>query len=181
VTTSIGPAHVEAHPWHVSLSWHVESGNLDDALVERRDASEKWLTMGSPSRRSDGDLAFEDLTAEPGSRYTYRLRWVNGTTIRVSNEVSVLVPPLRFAILAVSPNPSSGQVTVAFSLPDGAPTRIEMFDVSSRRVWQRDVGSFGAGDHTISFGQEGVPKAGVYLIRLVRAGESRVRRISLLR
>ena len=181
VYTTIGPARVQAHPGRVSLTWRVTPGEIEDAMVQRLAAFDDWVAIGSALVRSDGNIGFADEAAEPGARYGYRLRWVVGSTVRISDPTWVLVPPLRFTIIGTSPNPSPGPISVEFSLPDAAPARLEMIDIAGRSVWQQDVGGHGAGDHTISIAEAAKLRPGVYLIRLVHGGEARVSRVCLLR
>jgi hypothetical protein len=181
VYTTIGPARVQAHPGRVSLTWRVTPGEIEDAMVQRLAAFDDWVAIGSALVRSDSNIGFADEAAEPGARYGYRLRWVVGSTVRISDPTWVLVPPLRFTIIGTSPNPSPGPISVEFSLPDAAPARLEMIDIAGRSVWQQDVGGHGAGDHTISIAEAAKLRPGVYLIRLVHGGEARVSRVCLLR
>lgn len=81
--------------------------------------------------------------------------------------------------LAVSPNPSHGAFSARFALPDGAPARLELLDVSGRRVWSREVR--GAGAHVLAIEPASPLVPGVYLARLARGGEQRVARVAVLR
>jgi hypothetical protein len=88
---------------------------------------------------------------------------------------------LRFALLAAAPNPSSGPITVEFSLPDAAAARLELLDIAGRRLWHQQVGDRGAGDHSLAIDRAANFPAGIYLVRLVHGGESRTARVGIIR
>ncbi|MGH7740880.1 MAG: FlgD immunoglobulin-like domain containing protein [Candidatus Eiseniibacteriota bacterium] len=72
--------------------------------------------------------------------------------------------------LRLSPNPSSGVATVAFSLDQPGHVVLEIFDVSGRVVRRLAAGNFSADDHQLSWDSRddaGVRvKSGVYFARL---------------
>jgi hypothetical protein len=70
------------------------------------------------------------------------------------------------AILRVSPNPSSGPIDVAFSLPGRTPAELALYSVTGRRIGQRSVGDLGAGEHVVSLTRGRDLSPGIYLVRL---------------
>lgn len=106
-------------------------------------------------------------------------------TLRFADEVVAVPRPgasagAAFALYGAMPNPVRGDFTVAFRLPDAAPACLDVFDVAGRRVAGIDVGARGAGTHTVTLGDRTTFRAGVYLVRLSRAGERRVSRAVVL-
>ena len=89
-------------------------------------------------------------------------------------------PGAEFALHGARPNPSAGHLTVAFSLPDGSPANLELVDVAGRRVFQREVGSLGAGFHVIPIERTGLP-AGIYGLRLTQHGHTLTSKVSVVR
>jgi hypothetical protein len=83
-----------------------------------------------------------------------------------------------FTLHGVHPTPSRGALRVELSLPDRSPARLELMDVAGRRVAALDVGALGAGRHRVELAA-GL-RAGVYLVRLARAGEARTRKAVVL-
>ena len=69
------------------------------------------------------------------------------------------------------PNPVPGR-----AVPRAAAARLEMVDVTGRRVASRDVGGLGAGTHRVDLSAG----AGVYFLRLVQGADVAVRRIVVL-
>jgi len=89
--------------------------------------------------------------------------------------------PAEFALAPPSPNPARGPgLVVRFSLPASRPGRIELLDVSGRRITNRDVGGFGPGEHSIDLADGRMLPPGVYLVRLTCGAESRMVRAAVL-
>ncbi|NOT33177.1 MAG: hypothetical protein HOP12_03305 [Candidatus Eisenbacteria bacterium] len=98
------------------------------------------------------------------------------TTFTIVSPAAVAAPTPprpRLALAGAWPNPARRQLTVAISLPDGAPATLELLDLAGRRLAGRSVGGLGAGTHQVSLLPERVLPQGVYLLRLARAGETR--------
>lgn len=88
--------------------------------------------------------------------------------------------PSGFA-LAVTPTPSIGVVTLGFTLPDAQPARVEIFDLSGRRVALREVGSLGPGQHALRMTETARLSPGVYLLRMSHGNQVQRSRIVLIR
>ena len=58
--------------------------------------------------------------------------------------------PLTLALERPSPNPSSGVTHIAFSLPQAGAVRVEVYDISGRRVWSHEA-ALPAGSHSQSW------------------------------
>ena len=64
-------------------------------------------------------------------------------------------------------NPAlGGRMALAFTLPSAASARLEVMDVTGRRVFTREVGRMGAGRHTVHVGGDTPLRSGVYFVRL---------------
>ncbi len=97
----------------------------------------------------------------------------------IVNAGSVEVAPTsRLALAGTHPHPArAGSLRIAFSLADGGPARLEVFDARGRRVASRSLDGQGAGDHVVSFAGERRFAPGLYWARLTQAGASAERRI----
>lgn len=90
-------------------------------------------------------------------------------------------PPARLALAGAWPNPArAGAMSLRFALPDAGPARLELLDVSGRRVAAVDVGALGAGDHVVRLEPVDRLRPGVYFARLSRNAESRVAKVCVL-
>ncbi|MGH7741133.1 MAG: FlgD immunoglobulin-like domain containing protein [Candidatus Eiseniibacteriota bacterium] len=89
---------------------------------------------------------------------------------------------LRFT---AGPNPARSSVALDFALPAAGVSRLEIFDLSGRRVATIESGTLEAGPHVYAWdlrdasGQHVQP--GVFLARLIAGREARVQRIAVLR
>jgi hypothetical protein len=74
-----------------------------------------------------------------------------------------------FAIEGVQPNPAvGGRLTLRMALPNSEPARLELLDVTGRRVAMRDLASLGAGSHTVDVTAGRRIPAGLYIVRLTQ-------------
>jgi hypothetical protein len=90
--------------------------------------------------------------------------------------------PLAFALEGVRPNPTRSEaLSVAFTLPVPAPARLELLDVSGRRVAEHEVGALGAGRHRVSLASGPRLAPGLYLVRLTQGANVRVTRVAVLK
>jgi hypothetical protein len=86
---------------------------------------------------------------------------------------------VAFALPGASPNPSKGALTVEFSLPNSKHATLALYDVAGRRVASREVGSLGAGRHTVTLTER--LRAGMYIIQLSQDGRSLTSRAAVVR
>ena len=115
--------------------------------------------------------------------------WSGGTTeIKVGTRVSTGIvdvpaaPALAFALDPLRPNPTrSGALIVQFTLPTAAPARLELLDVAGRRLAAHEVGSLGAGQHTLDLGAGQHLAPGLYLVRLTQGANTRTTRVAVLK
>jgi hypothetical protein len=85
----------------------------------------------------------------------------------------------KFALTSVWPNPARRTpLMIGFTLPISAPARLEVLDVSGRRIMAREIGALGPGPHRLAMAATLPP--GIYLIRLSQGSNVRVRRAVLL-
>jgi hypothetical protein len=85
-------------------------------------------------------------------------------------------PPYLLGIAAVRPNPvSHGVADVSFTLAEGDPATLTVFDLAGRRVETHDLRSLGAGPHDLRIGERAKLSAGNYWVR-IRQGERAVTR-----
>src|SRR5262249_23618983 len=74
----------------------------------------------------------------------------------------------------------SSALTVEFAIPSAAPARLELFDISGRALVSREVGSFGAGRHSLSLNTGHTLPPGLYFVRLSQGRKSDVKRVAVL-
>ena len=85
------------------------------------------------------------------------------------------------ALEPVRPNPAhGGSLVVGFTLPEAGPSTLELYDISGRRIVERDLSAFGPGHHTVELSAATPLSAGVYLMRLRHGWELRTSRVAVL-
>jgi hypothetical protein len=85
--------------------------------------------------------------------------------------------PQTLELAGAWPNPARGSFQVRFALPTSAQARLELIDVSGRRIEARDVGALGAGRHVVTMGA-GKRQPGMYWLRLAQSGRALVSRVA---
>ncbi len=68
-----------------------------------------------------------------------------------------------------------------FALPDATPANLELFDLAGRRLWSREVGSLGAGEHEVQLGDGAWFPPGLYVARLIQGDHSATLRVAIFR
>jgi hypothetical protein len=100
-------------------------------------------------------------------------------TLRIAGPTGVESGPSELALLGTSPHPARGSMRIDLRLPGSAPAFLSVHDLAGRRLWRREVGTLGAGQHRVLVQSKTLP-AGVYLVRLEQRGESRSMRVVLV-
>ena len=79
---------------------------------------------------------------------------------------------VALALRGAAPNPARGDaVTVTLSLPEAAAgARLDVLDVSGRRVWSERLDALGPGTHQVRLKPQKAFPAGLYLLRLQHGG-----------
>ncbi len=175
VAVAVALVSVRAEPGRVTLRWHASEGNGAAAVIERREAEgAAWRERARTSVSGAGLVEYEDTDVRAGRAYEYRAGVFEGGVATYGEAVRVEVPlTAPLALRGFAPNPSGARASVAFTLTGGEPARLALYDVAGREVFEREVGSLGAGAHVI--GLDAVLASGLYWIRLTQ-GEQRLER-----
>lgn len=164
----------------VLLTWFAAGTPPGAATVMRRDGG-AWSDRASVLPDGTGRYAFEDRDVRPGTRYAYRLRFGEGAAAILAGEVEVATPALAFALEPPRPNPTAGDLVVSFTLPVSAPARLELLDVSGRRMRVRALDQPAPGRHTLDLSRGADLPAGIYWVRLTQGARAVATRAVVLR
>jgi cytochrome c peroxidase len=131
--------------------------------------------------------SWQDSQRDPGSVY-YKLTAVddagNESAPASSGPLTSADLPIAFALHAARPNPCLASARIGFDLPASAEVKLEVFDVTGRRVRTLANRSFPAGRHQVEWdgsdGRGGRLAAGVYMYRFRAGSFEAARRIVLL-
>ena len=90
-------------------------------------------------------------------------------------------PALAFALERIRPNPvAAARLALDFVLRDAAPARLELIDVTGRRVVDRAVGELGPGPHRVVLSETRGIAPGVYMVRLTQGANTRTQRVVIM-
>ncbi len=170
----------------VELRWSfADPARVSRTSVERRRVGDAaWLRIGLTIRSEDRDVVALDDGASAAFDYDYRL-----IVISSSGEDFVVGPirasgslPLATTIESVSPNPSPGAMTIAFTLARRGTASLTVLDVAGREVTRLVSGDQAPGRYQVAW--DGTSRgrrlpAGLYFARLSGAGSVTVRKLVL--
>lgn len=156
-----------ATPDRVEIVWWVASPGA--LTVERRAAGTTWQWLANVAPDSRGQARVVDNSVRPGARYDYRL----SSSGHVLSETTIEVPvALVFAFEGARPNPTSGSLEVAFTLPEEGDVVLRVRDVGGRQVRVRRLGATDPGHHTAVLARPGELPPGIYFVEF-EAGRNR--------
>ena len=166
-SVAVSFAAAVAGPDRVVIDWQWADSPAEPT-VERQREGGSWTSLGTPLARGPGHWRYVDLDVHAGESLRYRLSTPAGAI--AGSEAGARVPATsRLELRSVRLEPTTGLLTVSLVLPDAAPARLELFDLTGRRIASRDVGALGAGEHQVSLGDAGLPP-GMLFARLMSRG-----------
>jgi endonuclease/exonuclease/phosphatase family metal-dependent hydrolase len=161
------PALVGATPEEYTLAF-------DDAGATQDSSYQALLTFQTADEPIPGATALPDLTV--------RLVATLWSGVLGAGPGGL---PARTRLLAPFPNPFSGSGTLRFELAEAGAARLEVFDLSGRRVAVVASGSFTAGRHAFDWNGRAddgsALGAGLYFVRLIAPGGLHATRIAIAR
>jgi len=170
--TALALADIAATRERVTLRWHGASRDLRVTL-QRRGPNEEWSDRAELQADGTGLIHYEDTAIVPGQKYGYRLAVPSDRGTQYAGEAWVDVPAeLSLAMQGFRPNPCAGHPTIAFALPKAGPARLELLDITGRRVAAKGWTSLAGGAHTVTMTGERSFRPGVYVARLTFAGRT---------
>jgi len=181
-----GPAPVleskEVGPTRVQLAWRTAPKDQRTFRLLRRSGPKAWKEVATRSPQADGLLAIEDRDVLPGDNVHYRLAIVAGDETLLLSEITVEIPlPKPLALRFARSEDGGRTVRVALTLATDDGAKLELFDVSGRRVLAQEVGSLGAGDHEVRLSLPRMVRTGIYFLRLGQGRATRTGRVTVLR
>jgi hypothetical protein len=177
----VAVVEARAEPGRVELDWALAEP-MSGISIQRCDGTSAWRAIAERDADSGGRVHFIDRDVLPGHRYGYRLGFTENGREVLAGEAWVEVPPaLAFALQGARPNPSSGPPTVSFTLPAGRAAILEVLDTAGRRLFSREVGALGAGQHEVKVAPDHPLAPGVYWLRLTQDGRGLTAKVAVVR
>jgi hypothetical protein len=162
------------------VTWQVSNADQATLTAWRRAEATGWTAMEEIVPDGQQRVTFEDRAVVEGGRCGYRLGIHEGERETYAGEIWLEIPrAAKLSLAGARPNPAAGPLAIAFSLADGSPARLELFDTAGRSVCAREVGSLGAGDHEVRI--ERALASGLYFVRLKQQGRTLTSRVLISR
>ncbi len=129
-----------------------------------------WCKVNDSLIVGANPYSYTDGEVEWGVSYEYRLEVVVGGGCEALGTASVTTGmPTSFVITSIYPNPAVDEVNISLYLPESGVIRLELYDLSGRKVMERAVGELGEGEQVTVVDTSGL-QSGVYTVRVVFAG-----------
>ncbi len=156
----------------VMLTWTADSGFAGFNIYRAADGNAySRIRLNGESLRGGTIGAWLDRPEEGDYHYYIEGIKADGTTVSYG-PVEVSYHPTGELALGLDepyPNPASGKVNFAITLPEAQVVTMGIFDLAGRRVATVHTGELTAGRHTLSWDADGA-STGVYIVRM-EAGE----------
>lgn len=180
----------------VELTWRTLSEQNNAGFEVQRKAllsqgeGSSWSSLGFVESKASGGTTSETIRYQfrdpalpfEAERITYRLKQVDTDgTAHLSEKASVqLGAPDRLALHGSFPNPVRGQTTIRYELPGTAKVRLLLYNALGQRVATLVDEQQPGGRKQIQFE---VPElsSGTYVLRLTAGGQTRSRKLTILR
>lgn len=181
ITAFVRAAAVETTPASVTLRWTVPSGDTGPFTVYRKGVQSDWTPVGATTAESGNRARFTDAVVTAGRRYAYAIGIPSSSSgVALLGSTWVDVPGARPVLFGILPNPGPGNVRVSFSLGSNAPATLDLIDVAGRQIRRLEVGSLGAGEHSVDLGAGLTVRAGIYWVRLEQSGVRQAMRAAVI-
>jgi hypothetical protein len=183
VTVTWIAGYPEFDPYNLVTHYRIylkESGPLDSWELAAIVAAEGLSTYARdvPTWADGSPFAFK-VEARGGSQ-SWESMTMNGTSIDNTTTGIGDENVLELA-LELRSNPVRGsRLQISLALPASAPARLELLDISGRRIASHDVGQLGAGRHRVDLSPGYRLAPGIYWLHLIQGGERRGTRFALL-
>jgi hypothetical protein len=172
----------------VEITWRLS--RMDDGArfgVSRRE--EGATAYGAPSSDIEVDgllFTYRDGSVVPGKGYRYQVEYTDGSGSHILFETDrIAIPAMPLALEQNWPNPFNPSTTISYYLPESVRVRLEIFDVSGRRVACLVDKAEERGNHSAVWNvaaESGRPAAaGLYIYRLTAGHETLSRKMVLVR
>ncbi len=187
VEVAITAFHVEYDGEAVTVSWDIAAdAPLAGFNVYRAEGdTRQFERLNELPLDPAAARAYRDATAMPGRTYDYRLGALDRGGETFSIEMRIELPAMPLTLFQNVPNPFNPSTRISFFLPDPDHVRIEIFDVSGRRIAVPVDGRYGAGRHSVHWNGTntagGAVASGVFYYRMTAGKATITKKLVLMR
>jgi hypothetical protein len=159
------------------LVWSVPGSIIQPGTVERSADGSTWSVVGAVIPDATGHMSFDDAGVPPRQPRAWRVRVsVAGTSLTsdpewltIGGTTAVEPAGVAFALSLAGRASTPGAIAVSCALPRTGNARVELLDVSGRRIDSRDLLAAGKGVHRVELGR-GLP-GGMFFVRLLSGND----------
>jgi hypothetical protein len=167
VSTLLSLAGIVTTSSSIVVTWSAPGNPGLVVSIYRRVAEGEWTKVADGVAGGTGLVQYRDTDVVPGARYGYRVGVLDGEAESFFGTAWATAENASFAVGGLVPNPSHGaRMALRLTLPSYESVRVDVLDVSGRRVRRVDFGSLAPGAHELSLLETERLPAGVYLVRL---------------
>ena len=179
VATQLSLVGAEIVSGHPRLTWYSADGANEVMHLYRRAVPGDWERQSDLLADAAGMVTFEDVEAQAGRSYEYRLGLSSHSGERYLGQTWVDVP--EAVVFALRANGGDGRALhFSVRLPRTGNARLELLDVAGRRVQSLDLSSLSVGEHTVSL-PVGERATGIYWARLSQGDHMLSTKVAVVR
>jgi hypothetical protein len=168
----------DAHTDRVSLEWRLSDGVAEVVLERSRDGNE-WSELARIVPGDLGRVSYEDTDVRPAETLAYRIHFAADGQRIWTVPVWVEIPRAELA-LRVLPPTARGRLSLEITLASSEPARLDLMDVSGRRLRSYDLSGYGKDPTRLEL-ELGDVASGIAWMRLRQGSESRTLRLAITR
>lgn len=171
----VGAEIVNGHP---KMTWYSADGAGEAMKLYRRAVPGTLDFVTDINADGTGQITYEDANVVPGRSYEYAIGLTSTSGTRILGNVWVDVPvaATEFAVRSLAAD--HGALNFSVSLPAAGSARLELVDITGRRVADLDLGTMSAGAHAVRMSV--AAKSGMYWARLSQAGKMATTKVALV-
>ena len=146
--------------------YHISAADIGSNVLDRYvDSSVTTNSLPAPEL-GPGTYCFMSQQTNAINQ-TYSLEFVTSSTVGVDGPATAVL-----SLRGMTPNPTRGTPSIAFTLDRSGDAQLELFDLAGRRVWGQTLNGLTAGPHTTRIDNSVALSPGLYIIRLTQGDRS---------
>lgn len=170
------------------LTWSTASETQNAGFhIERRESESRWKAVGfidgAGTTAEPQTYQYRDESLPFGAdKPSYRLRQVDydGSSTYSSEIIIKRSPPSALVLHGAFPNPARSQITLRYEVVKAGPIRVELFNILGKKVRTVLSGKQTSGRHEQVVDVSRLA-SGAYFLRLTSDGDTKVKKLTIVR
>ncbi len=179
VATQLALVGAEIVAGKPQMTWFSADGANESMNLYRRAVPGDFELVGPIRADGTGMITYTDADAQAGRSYEYEIGLINNAGESRLGKVWVDVPTAPVFGIRRLADAGKGPMQFSVTLTSAAPARLELVDVTGRRVADQSLAGLGVGEHRVQL--DASVRPGVYFARLSQAGKMSSTKVSLVR